>query len=161
MRISVSEQKPGGASSRTPPSSDGENSRAPIERLSERQRSYLRLVQQNRNSKEIALIVGGSSRAIDKQLLKANNLLGVATRFDAARMLADYEAGVETFYPANSLPSPVPTFPLPPALPTAETAANMLTWKQVALWSAIISIVTPMGLTVAGMMIVTLTLLLG
>lgn len=37
----------------------------------------------------------------------------------------------------------------------------MLTWKQAAIWTAIIAIVTPVGLTAAGMVIVTLMLLLG
>lgn len=132
-----------------------------IARLTERQRSYLRLVLQNRNSKEIAAATGSSHRAVDKQLLKANNLLGVPSRFDAARMLADHDAGVEPLPPAIDLPSAARTFPLPPPLPTAGEAANMLTWKQVAWWTAIISIVTPLGLTAAGMAIVTLLLLLG
>ena len=106
-------------------------------------------------------MVGASHRAVDKQLLKANNILGTSTRFDAARMLAGHEAGVGYFPPANELPSPPPTFPLPPPLPTAKAAANMLTWKQVFSWTAIIAIVTPLGLTAAGMAIVTLLLLLG
>ena len=37
----------------------------------------------------------------------------------------------------------------------------MLTWKQVVAWSAIIAIVTPIGLTVAAMVIVALMLLTG
>ncbi|MHA0363808.1 hypothetical protein ACXY6Z_18040 [Sphingomonas aquatilis] len=37
----------------------------------------------------------------------------------------------------------------------------MLTWKQAAIWSAIIAILTPIGLTVAGMVMLTLTFLLG
>ena len=129
--------------------------------LTERQRSYLRLVLENRNSKEIAAITGSSHRAVDKQLLKANNVLCVPTRFEAARMLADHEAGVEPLPPATVLPSTTPTFPLPPAGPTDGAAANLLTWKQVASWTAIIAIVTPLGLTAAGMAIVTLLLLLG
>ncbi|WP_230781756.1 RNA polymerase subunit sigma-70 [Sphingomonas sp. Leaf37] len=129
--------------------------------LTDRQLSYLRLVLQNRNSKEIAAVTGSSHRAVDKQLLKANNVLGVSTRFDAARLLADYDGGVEPLPPANDLPSAPPTFPLPLPLPTAGAAANMLTWKQVAFWTAIISIVTPLGLTAAGMAIVTLLLVLG
>ncbi|QQV79422.1 helix-turn-helix transcriptional regulator (plasmid) [Sphingomonas aliaeris] len=129
--------------------------------LSERQRSYLRLVAQHRNSKEIAAETGSSHRAVDKQLLKANALLGVATRFDAARLFADHEAGVEPLPPANTLPSAPPTFPLPPAWPTNEAAANMMSWKQVAAWTFIIAIVTPLGLTAAGMAILTLLLLLG
>ena len=111
--------------------------------------------------KEIAAATGSSHRAVDKQLLKANNFLGVPTRFDAARLLAEYDGGVEPLPPANDLPSAPPTFPLPLPLPTAGAAANMLTWKQVAFWTAIISIVTPLGLTAAGMAIVTLLLLLG
>ena len=105
--------------------------------------------------------MGSSHRAVDKQLLKANNILGVPTRFDAARLLAEHDGGVEPLPPANDLPSAPPTFPLPLPLPTAGAAANMLTWKQVAFWTAIISIVTPLGLTAGGMAIVTLLLLLG
>jgi DNA-binding CsgD family transcriptional regulator len=132
-----------------------------IGRLSERQRTYLRLVRENHSSKEIALLVNASHRAVDKQLLMANNILGLTDRFASARMLADHEAGVEMLYPANARPSVTPTFPLPSPLPTAEAAANILTWRQIALWTAIIAIATPVGLTVAGMTIVTLGLLLG
>ena len=94
-------------------------------------------------------MVGASGRAVDKQLQKAKDSLGVTSRFEAARLLMDHESGVERLYPANDLPSPSATFPLPSPLPTSETAANMLTWKQVLSWSAIIAIVTPIGLTVA------------
>lgn len=129
--------------------------------LTERQKSYLRMVLQNRSSKEIAAATGSSHRAVDKHLLKANNLLGVPTRFEAARLLAAHDAGVEPLHPANDLPSEPPTFPLPLPWPTARTAANMMTWKQVAAWTVIIAIATPLGLTAAGMAIVTLLILLG
>ena len=132
-----------------------------IVRLTDRQRTYLRLVLQNRNSKEIAAATGSSHRAVDKQLLKAKNVLGVPSRFEAARLLADHDVGVEPLPPANDLPSAPTTFALPLPLPTTEAAANMFTWKQVTFWTAIISIVTPLGLTAAGMAIVTLLLLLG
>ena len=146
----------------TPPATPIDVSAAnSIALLTDRQRSYLRLVLQNRNSKEIAAITGSSHRAVDKQLLKANNVLGVPTRFHAARLLADHDGGVEPLPPANALPSVLPTYPLLLPVPTAELAANMLTWKQVAFWTAIISIVTPLGLTAAGMAVVTLLLLLG
>ncbi len=132
-----------------------------VGQLSERQLSYLRLVYQHRSSKEIAALTGVSSRAVDKQLLKANNLLGTTSRVDAARLVADYDEGVELLPPANSPPSEERLFPLPLPLPTTGAAANMLTWKQAAMWSAIIAIVTPIGLTVAGMVILTLTFLFG
>lgn len=137
------------------------DSAALVSKLTDRQRSYLRLVREGLNSKEIAARTGVSYRAVDKQLLKANKILGVSRRTDAARMVSDYEQGVESLPPANDLPSPRSTFPLPLPVPTAGAAANMLTWKQAAIWTAIIAITTPIGLTAAGMAIVTLALLLG
>lgn len=132
-----------------------------LAQLSERQLCYLRHVYQHRSSKEIASLTGASARAVDKQLLKANNLLGTSNRIEAARLVAGFDEGVEPLPPANDLPSFAPLFPLPSPLPTAGAAANMLSWKQAAVWSAIIAIVTPVGLTVAGMVILTLTFLLG
>jgi len=137
------------------------DSAALVSKLTDRQRSYLRLVRDGLNSKEIAARTGVSYRAVDKQLLKANNILGVARRADAARIVTDYEQGVEVLPPANDLPSPPSTFPLPLPVPTAGAAANMLTWKQAATWTAIIAIATPIGITAAGMAIVTLALLVG
>jgi DNA-binding CsgD family transcriptional regulator len=144
-----------------PPPSAGQDALQRVALLTDRQRSYLRLVLQNRSSKEIAAATGSSHRAVDKQLLKANGVLGVSTRFDAARLLADHDAGVEPLHRAIDLPSSEPTFPLPSPLPTAEAAVNMLTWRQVAIWTAIIAIATPLGLTAAGMAILTLLVLLG
>ena len=144
----------------TPPTAEPD-APARVELLTDRQRSYLRLVLQNRSSKEIAAATGSSHRAVDKQLLKANNLLRVATRFDAARLLADHDEGVAPLPPATTLPPAGPTLPLPPAWPTAGAVVIMMTWKQVALWTVIIAIATPLGLTAAGMAILTLLLLLG
>lgn len=141
-----------------------ENDVDPLRRvglLSERQLCYLRHVYEHRSSKEIAALTGASPRAVDKQLLKANNLLGATTRVDAARIVAAFDAGVESLPPATVLPSTEPIFPLPLPVPTTGAAANMLTWKQAAIWTVIIAIVTPIGLTVAGMVILTLTFLLG
>lgn len=132
-----------------------------VELLTERQRSYLRLVIQLKSSKEIAAATGSSYRAVDKQLLKANATLGVASRFEAAQLLAAHEQGVESLPRANALPSPVLHSRLSPPWPTAGAAVNMLPWKQIAAWTAIISIATPVGLTAAGMAYFTLLLLLG
>ncbi len=46
-------------------------------------------------------------------------------------------------------------------VPTEKTPANTLTWQQVLIWAGIIAVVTPIGLTVAAMVIVALTLMLG
>jgi DNA-binding CsgD family transcriptional regulator len=134
---------------------------SPFEALSERQREYLRLVFQHRNSQEIAYLAGVSSRAVDKQLLLAKNIIGATSRFEAARRFAEYEAGVEGFYPASIAPSRRPVWPLPLPAPTRARAENTLTWRQVLAWGVIIAVVTPLAITVAAMLIVALALLFG
>lgn len=62
-----------------------------LDQLTEAQRECLRLVFTRHNSKEIAEIVGVSPSAIDKRIERAVQLLGVPSRFAAARMLADAE----------------------------------------------------------------------
>lgn len=161
MRMTGSESTPMPQATPSSRKSIDETPPTPLDQLSERQRAYLRLVYERRTSQEIGFLVGASGRAVDKQLQKAKDFLGVTSRFEAARLLIEHERGVERLYPANDLPSSPPTFPLPLPLPTSETAANILTWKQVVSWSAIIAIVTPIGLTVAAMVIVALMLLIG
>lgn len=109
-----------GAEQAPPASTPGICATARISLLTDRQRSYLRLVLQNRNSKEIAAVTGSSHRAVDKQLLKANNVLGVPSRFEAARLLADHDGRVEPLPPTIDLASAKPTFPLPPAVPATR-----------------------------------------
>jgi DNA-binding CsgD family transcriptional regulator len=132
-----------------------------FDQLSERQRDYLRQVFQHRRSDEIAFAAKVSSRAVDKQLLLAKNLLGATTRFEAARMFAEYEAGVERLYPASVVPSQPAFWPLPMPVPSKAGSNNTLTWQQVLAWGVIIAIVTLVAITVAAMVIVTLNLLLG
>lgn len=129
--------------------------------LSERQRDYLRQVFQHRNSQQIAFDAGVSARAVDKQLLLAKNILGVTSRFEAARLFAEYEAGVEGFYPASVAPSRPPFWPLPMPVPTKARPTSELTWRHVLAWGAIIAIATPVAITVAAMLIVSLALLFG
>ncbi len=143
------------------PRRNGSELAARIEQLTDRQRSYLRLVLQLKSSKDIAAATGDTSyRAVDKQLLKANAILGVGTRVEAAQMLATYDQGVEHLHPANALPSAPPDFRLSRPWPTVGAAANMLTLRHAASWTVIIAIVMPVGLTAAGMAYLTLLLLL-
>lgn len=129
--------------------------------LSERQREYLRYVFQHKKSGEIAYLTGVSSRAVDKQLLLAKDIIGATSRFEAARLFAEHEAGVEEFYPASVAPSRRPFWPLPMPVPTKGEPTNTLTWKQVLAWGAIIAIVAPAGITLAATVIIAFTLLLG
>lgn len=74
-----------------------------LDQLTEAQRECLRLVYTHHNSKEIAEIVGVSPSAVDKRIERAVQLLGVSSRFAAARILAVSE-GRETYERATSEP---------------------------------------------------------
>ncbi|TPG42698.1 RNA polymerase subunit sigma-70 [Sphingomonas koreensis] len=132
-----------------------------FERLSERQRDYLRLVFQHRNSQEIAFLRNVSARAVDKQVQQAKDLIGATSRFEAARVFAQHEAGVEGFYPASVAPSRQAFWPLPWPVPTKARPDNLLTWRQVASWGVIIAIVAPLAITTAALLIVAFALLAG
>ena len=131
------------------------------ERLTPRQRDYLRQVFQHRNSQEIAFGAGVSARAVDKQLQIAKDLIGATSRFEAARLFAEYEAGVECLYPASVAPSRPAFWPLPMPVPTKARPTNTLTWRQVLAWGVIIAIAAPTAITAAAMLIVALSLLIG
>ena len=87
-----------------------------IDQLTEAQRACLRLVLSHHNSKEIAAIVGVSPSAIDKRIERAVQILGVGTRFEAARRLQEYEGGAPaapaaTYERLPSEPIDVPNTP--------------------------------------------------
>lgn len=132
-----------------------------FDRLTARQRDYLRQVFQHRNSQEIAFAAEVSARAVDKQLQLAKDIVGTTSRFEAARLFAEYEAGVEGFYPASVAPSRPAFWPLPMPVPTKARPTNDLAWRQVLAWGVIIAIVTPVAITVAAMLILALALLFG
>lgn len=133
----------------------------PFDRVSQRQRIYLRHVARNLSSKEIAEIEGVSARAVDKQLYLAKTLIGATTRADAARRLIAHEEGVESFYPANALPVQEPFRPLPLPVPNRRMPVNLIKAREVLIWSAIVGIAITIGLAVAAMLINALMILFG
>lgn len=62
-----------------------------FEKLTEPQRACLRRVYQLQTSKDIARELGISPHTVDQRLRVAARTLGVATRIEAARLLANYE----------------------------------------------------------------------
>lgn len=93
-----------------------------IDQLTEAQRACLRLVLSHHNSKEIAAIVGVSPSAIDKRIERAVQILGVGSRFEAARRLQDHEGSAPpgtTYERLPSEPIDVPNTPFPTADDTA------------------------------------------
>jgi len=63
-----------------------------LSKLTERQKACLRLVHRAMSSKEIAIELKLSPRSVDTYLSDALKLLGTASRGEAARMLAAFEA---------------------------------------------------------------------
>ncbi|MEI9928814.1 MAG: helix-turn-helix transcriptional regulator [Sphingomonas sp.] len=62
-----------------------------FDRLTERQRSCLRLVGALANSKEIARELGISRHTVDEHIRVAMATLGLSSRYEAARALAAHE----------------------------------------------------------------------
>lgn len=94
-----------------------------IDQLTEAQRACLRLVLSHHNSKEIAAIFGVSPSAIDKRIERAIQILGVGTRFEAARRLQDHEGPAPSAPTYERLPSEPIDVPNPPSS-TADDAAT-------------------------------------
>ena len=63
-----------------------------IAKLTEAQRVCLRMVLMHLSSKDIARELGISPHTVDQRLRMAIQILGVANRFEAARILARHEA---------------------------------------------------------------------
>ncbi|MBP2275790.1 MULTISPECIES: helix-turn-helix domain-containing protein [Sphingomonas] len=84
-----------------------------IHELTPRERDCLRLVRRDRSSKQIAITLGISHHTVDARLKKAIQLLEVTSRYEAARLLAEFEADTETPYqPLVSQPQPVAVTPI-------------------------------------------------
>jgi DNA-binding CsgD family transcriptional regulator len=79
---------------------------APIERLTERERQCLRLVADGYSTKQIARIAEISASRCAKTIDSANRKLGVSSRMDAARLLAEHEGRGVNIIPGMTLPLP-------------------------------------------------------
>lgn len=91
-----------------------------IDLLTEAQRACLRLVLTHHSSKEIAAIFGVSPSAIDKRIERAIQILGVGTRFEAARRLRDHEGAGQDGIVLTKDPSVDETATLDVPVPTYE-----------------------------------------
>jgi len=70
---------------------DAHSTSSSIDKLSGRQLACLRLVAQNRSSKEIAVELGISPHTVDQRIRGALQILGVERRAQAARLVAEAE----------------------------------------------------------------------
>jgi DNA-binding CsgD family transcriptional regulator len=104
---------------------DGETGPPPrLDLLTPRERECLHLVLENRSSKQIARQLGISQTSVDTHVRRARNKLGIRSRYQAARMLADWERDAKAPRPSEAAiaeknygPRPypiVPPWPLPP-----------------------------------------------
>ncbi|GFZ78342.1 MULTISPECIES: helix-turn-helix transcriptional regulator [Sphingobium] len=81
-----------------------------ISRLTDKQKECLRLVAQNLNTKQIARQIGKSDHAVNQRVRQALRALGVADRFEAARILSEVE-GRQTYQPLIYQPEEVAIAP--------------------------------------------------
>lgn len=100
-------------------------------RLTNGQRDCLRLVFDHMTSKDIARTLGVSPHTVDMRLRTAMRTLGVASRIDAARLLAAHEgrgAGPSAYQPLIHQPPEIAAAPFPPdlAFPVQTTTADDL-----------------------------------
>ncbi len=85
--------------------------------LTDGQKECLRLVAAHHSTKEIAVALGVSPSAIDKRIERAVQILGVGSRFAAARMLAQEE---QTQSGVDRLPWQTIDVPSTPAVDNSE-----------------------------------------
>lgn len=95
-----------------------------IDRLTGRQKDCLRLVADGYTSKEIGRRLGISPSTVDNHVDRANEVLGLDNRNEAARLLRAHEA-------SKPLPSkPVDLAERPETDPVQGTGQNRSTWWQ-------------------------------
>lgn len=83
-----------------------------INELTQRERECLRLVRRDQSSKQIAITLGISPHTVDARLKKAIALLEVSTRYEAAKLLSDFEESIaEPYQPLVSQPPALETEP--------------------------------------------------
>ena len=111
-----------------------------LERLTERERAYLRLVYNAMSSKEIALRYGVEPGTVDKAIKSAMAKLGTSSRRTAARMLADAEGGQKLAPQPQHLADArdqgtIGPFAMDREWPAASMARQAVREEQVPFWT--------------------------
>lgn len=91
-----------------------------VSKLTMRQRDCLRLVLEHKQSKEIGRELGISPMTVDNHFRSALQILGVASRLEAARMLASYEGEPTSQRLTSQPPSIVSGLQTPNMAPSPE-----------------------------------------
>ena len=79
--------------------------------LSARERDCLRLILENHTSKEVGRRLGISHTSVDTHVRRARAKLGLRDRYDAARLLAQWEAAPAAGAQGGLAPAPDPGAP--------------------------------------------------
>lgn len=100
---------------------------AKLNLLTPQERECLRLVAQQRSSKEIALDLGISKASVDTYCNRARAKLGVASRREAAQLVLEASAGapVTGFAPPHGVPGAGPPVLLLPSVASLGPAARL------------------------------------
>jgi DNA-binding CsgD family transcriptional regulator len=134
-----------------------------VEKLSAAQVETLRHVFAHRSSKEIARIMGVSPHTVDERLRRANRILGVTSRIDAARIVAAsatdrpqpliYQApqlgpqfaSVDDGEASNESEHPLPVLGIGYPFPTRSRPYNSHGRRERVLWPILIAFGTIMA----------------
>lgn len=95
-----------------------------LDKLTEGQRTCLRMVFMHMSSKDIARELGISPHTVDQRVKAAMQTLGVDTRVEAARILAFHEGGgtyQPLVYQSPDIAEPPPAEPIPVLVDHGET----------------------------------------
>lgn len=118
-----------------------------LKSLSARERDCLRLILENHTSKEVGRQLGISHTSVDTHVRRARAKLGLRDRYEAARLLADWE-GERTVEPE---PAAADTRAAPPRgawdLPPMEELGPWSRIGLVFLCALFIAVVFGLGLT--------------
>ncbi len=110
-------------------SSNVDMAASPVETLTHRERECLRLVASGYSSKQIAPLLSLQPKRVDKVIDAANRKLGVSSRMEAARLVAESENRGVNVIPGVTFPLPN-TPPAPSIPPWDEQTRQPLTLRE-------------------------------
>jgi DNA-binding CsgD family transcriptional regulator len=104
-----------------------------LQSLSARERDCLRLVLENHTSKEVGRRLGISHTSVDTHVRRARAKLGLRDRYDAARLLAQWEAPAAA--DDRTAPVTAPGAPVSPA--PAPASWSLPPMEELGPWTRI------------------------
>jgi len=99
-----------------------------LDNLNDMQRRLLRMVSENKSTKEIAIEIGLSHHTVDTYIKRSVATLGVSNRREAARLIIKYEQSQKLGYQPERIELPA-ELSQPEVTPSHKVRRS--TWKQI------------------------------